>query len=252
LNARSVSDNGEYPNFCYIASNQASVFADFRSDSRYKRILEHLTPQQGFEILKHLEREGTPLLEPDLLDLISKNDFVGGPDVLIPVGEYQLSPGTLRYLNTANELRSHFRLDEISTIAEIGVGYGGQVRVLDALKIGLEYTLFDLQEVLGLASRYLNCFVMNGSYEVKTINQVSVKNVDLIISMYALSELPRFLQMAYYEKLLKHAKNGYMIINDCWHFDRLSRDEWRVLLNAKVLEELPSTAVDNYVLIWGT
>jgi hypothetical protein len=200
FSTRSISNNGEYLGFYFRASTQVEVFEKGRSAGTYKRILEHLTPQQGFEILKHLERKGTPFLESDLLDLISKNDFVGGPDVLIPVGECQLSPGTLRYLNTANELRSHFRLDEISTIAEIGVGYGGQVRILDALKIGLEYTLFDLQEVLGLASRYLNCFIMNGSYEVKTINQVSVKNVDLIISMYALSELPRFLQMAYNEK----------------------------------------------------
>lgn len=249
--ARSVSDDGQYPEFCARASIDSAVFARFRSDSGYQRILEHVTPAQGEELLSIMESAQSPFLTPDLLARVAENDVVGAPGSLKTVGDSRISPTTLRYLKVATDINTYFDLDTVHDVTEIGVGYGGQVRVLDVLGIGRQYRMLDLAPVLALASRYLECFVLTGSYELSTINQLGTARSDLVLSMYALSELPRPLQVRYYEKVLKHSRAGFLIMNDCWDFDRLSRDEWVDVLGAETRSEVPETGKGNYVLLWG-
>ena len=251
MGARSVSDDGEYPNFCARASLDPTVFSRFRSDPGYQRILEHLTPDQGAQLLNRMQATHPALLDPDVLAKVAENDTVGRPGSLMRVGSEVVSPTTLRYLKVATDIINNFDVDQIQSIAEIGVGYGGQVRVLDAVGIGTSYSMFDLAPVLSLATRYLECFVLRGSYRPTTLNQSEPLAPDLVLSMYALSELPRPLQMNYYEKVLKRARSGFMIMNDCWDFDRLTQQEWVEALNAEVRPEDPETGAGNYVLIWG-
>jgi hypothetical protein len=198
-----------------------------------------------------MREQNSHLLSAKVLEQAAKNDMVGNPPVVIPVESVNLSPTTLRYLKVASDIQRYFDLSSVETITEIGVGYGGQVRILDTVGIGSKYNLFDLSPVLMLASRYLDCFLLKGSYSTFTINQCSRKESDLVLSMYALSELPRALQLVYFDKILRHSTKGYLVMNDCWNFDRLSKDEWAKLLNADVLPEVPQTAPGNYVLLWG-
>ena len=249
--ARSVSDDGHYPEFCALASRDARTFDRFRSNPDYQEILEHVSPELAQLLVEEMVSDGSPYLAAPHLQTASQNDLVGGPPVFVSVRGVEMSPTTVRYLKVATDIAEHFDLAAIETIAEIGVGYAGQVRLLDGLGIGRRYELFDLAPVLSLAARYLDCYVLNGSVTTHTLNQVTKMPSDLVISMYALSELPRTLQMSYYVKVLKGAKAGLLVMNDCWDFDRLSRDEWSNLLGAKILAEKPLTAPDNYVLIWG-
>jgi hypothetical protein len=191
------------------------------------------------------------MLGEESLAAVELNDIVGGPPVICNIGGHRISPTTIRYLKIASDIQRMFDATSIDKIVEIGVGYGGQVRVLDALGIGTHYDLFDLPPVLALAARYLECFVLRGSYSIQTVNRVTESSASLVISMYALSELPRELQMVYYTKVLRHADAGFLVMNDCWDFDRLSRDEWVSILGATLLPEEPATAEGNYVLIWG-
>lgn len=248
---RSVSDDGVYPDFCRRASQDSRVFATFRSDDRYREILEHLSENQGYEILAQMKTDGGQFLNDESLSAVALNDRVGGPPVLSSVAGHMISPTTIRYLKIASDIERFFDLSKINSIAEIGVGYGGQIRVLDALGIGTHYALFDLPPVLDLASRYLECFVLRGSYSIQTLNTTHLLHPSLVISMYALSELPRELQMVYLTKVLRQASAGFLIMNDCWDFDRLTRDEWASKLGATILPEKPTTAEGNYVLIWG-
>ena len=68
------------------------------------------------------------------------------------VGGIAVSPTTLRYLKVANDLETLFSSLDGLRICEIGVGYGGQCRVLDAMFAVKSYTLVDLRPVLELAS----------------------------------------------------------------------------------------------------
>lgn len=248
---RSISDDGVYPEFCKLASQNSRVFASFRSDVRYRRILEHLTVEQAESLVAQMEKDGSQLLDIKVLERIALNDAVGEPPVKSWIRGVQISPTTLRYLKVASDIQRFFDVSTISTVTEIGVGYGGQIRVLDELKIGSEYKLFDLPPVLDLATRFLECFILNGSYSISTLNRTNSIRSSLVISMYALSELPRPLQLGYYEKILRHAKAGYLIMNGQWNLDQLSRDEWAELLSASIQFETPETARGNYVLVWG-
>jgi hypothetical protein len=249
--ARSVSDDGTYPEFCARASTDAGKFNRFRSDPKYQVILEHLTVEQGKQIFLHLESVGSPYLSLEHLTRVAENETVGKPPALLKVGQVELSPTTLRYLKVASDINTHFDITQIQSVAEIGVGYGGQIRVLDALGIGHSYVMFDLDPVLKLTARYLECFVLNGRYDLTTLNRAKSLEPDLVLSMYALSELPRPLQIKYLEKVLKRSKRGFLIMNDCWDFDRLSRDEWAEALQADIQPEVPETASGNYILLWG-
>lgn len=249
--ARSVSDDGSYPEFCARASQDSSTFLRFRSNAEYQRILEHLTVEQGQHLLARIAKVNSSYLHPDVLARVAENDSVGGPPLLMSVGDTLVSPTTLRYLKIAADISSYFSWADVSRVAEVGVGYGGQTRVLDAVGIGREYVLFDLAPVLELASRFLECFGLTGHYWTTTLNQTGVMECDLVLSMYALSELPRPLQSKYYEKVLQGAKGGYLVMNDCWDFDRFSRDEWAKMLNAEIRAEDPETGAGNYVLLWG-
>ena len=48
----SVSDNNQYPQFCYLASWNDEVFQTFRQSPIYQYVLEHVNPQHGAEYLK--------------------------------------------------------------------------------------------------------------------------------------------------------------------------------------------------------
>ena len=50
----SLSDNGRYPDFCWLAAHDSNVFKGFRTSAVYREILEHVTEQQGVEYLAAL------------------------------------------------------------------------------------------------------------------------------------------------------------------------------------------------------
>lgn len=112
--------------------------------------------------------------------------------------------------------------------------------------------------MLELAYKYLECYIFNNSYHLKTLNQYNGENqYELKISNYAFSELPSKLQIKYVEKIMVKSKKGYLTMNSgfknsAFKVDKLSIDELRKILpKFEIIEETPLTSLNNYILIWG-
>jgi len=80
----------------------------------------------------------------------------------------------------------------------------------------------------------------------------------LVISNYAFSELPLELQKIYIEKVIRKSKRGYLIMNSGMNNfsgrsdGKLHLAELRTLLPVfEILDEIPNTGPDNYVIVWG-
>ena len=108
-----------------------------------------------------------------------------------------------------------------------------------------------------LISRYLESFVLRGSYELRTLNQSSREDCDLVISNYAFSELPIHIQETYIDKVIGRTKKGYLTMNS--GRDHAKRNDSRMSMdailkcvpNAVVYDERPTTRHTNYIIVWG-
>jgi putative sugar O-methyltransferase len=254
---RSLSDDGSYVPFVIKAANNPAVFERFRSNPAYRRILEHVTESNGQKYLDRILVDNPGFI--DRIDDIKQNDFVGAPITYKYPKIGEISPTTLRYLKVASDLKKYFGPKIGSKIVEIGVGYGGQMLIIDKLFDVTEYHLYDLPPVLDLVSMYLESYLLNSSYKTVTINQNSGDDsYDLAISNYALSELPSKLQITYIRKILSRARRGYLTMNSgrtdsVFQGDKLLVEELRVLLPPfEIFEEAPLTGRSNYLVVWGT
>lgn len=253
---RSESEGGLYVAFVRRAVGSQKVFSSFKRHPSYQSILEHVSKADGEAYLRVIEMQS-----PDFMGMIEKfkeNDLIGNPISHVFPGVGRISPTTLRYMKVASDLKKYFGVDFGKKIIEVGVGYGGQMLVLDKVFSGLDYTLIDLPPVLDLTSRYLESHILNGSYSIKTLNQMAGNlSYDLVVSNYAFSELPPRLQEAYIKKIFSKSKRGYLTMNSGFESstfskNHLSIDELRRLLPSfEIMEELPLTAEGNYIIVWG-
>jgi putative sugar O-methyltransferase len=253
---RSESDDGLYVRFVERATREPALFSSFKQNRHYQRILEHLSRADGAAYLEIIKREA-----PDLVDNIEAfkiNDAIGNPTTYDYDRVGRVSPTTLRYIKVASDLRSLFGNLNGAKIAEIGVGYGGQMLVLDRMYTLAQYSMFDLAPVLTLVSKYLEAHVLNAAYRTRTLNQSDGSEAyDLVISNYAFSELPSLVQRKYIEKVMSKARRGYLTMNSgattsLFAKDHLLIEDLRGLLPPfELLEEHPLTAEGNFILVWG-
>jgi phospholipid N-methyltransferase len=105
---------------------------------------------------------------------------------------------------------------------------------------------------------YLESHILNFAYKTTTLNQHQGDvNYDLVISNYAFSELPSQLQIRYIEKILSRSKRGYLTMNT--GKTDASRDQNKLTLEDlrgylpefEVLNEVPLTSPNNYLIVWG-
>ncbi|HYE39176.1 MAG TPA: hypothetical protein VEB23_04545 [Ramlibacter sp.] len=253
---RSDSDNGTYIACVERATQNTRAFATFKRHPSYRTVLEHVSQLDGAHYLDCLRQQAPDLLER--IDDFKANDSVGHPIVYDYPGIGRISPTTLRYMKVAADLRHCFGDTPGSHIAEIGVGYGGQLLVLDRVCSFTEYDLFDLPPVLDLVERYLECHILNCGYRTCTINRHAGQGAyDLVISNYAFSELPEHLQRQYIRKVIGQARRGYLTMNSGRDGHggttrKLAMDQLRELLPPfEVFEETPCTAAGNYLILWG-
>lgn len=249
---RSESDNGEYVAAVSHAVNNYDAFVNFKKHPAYAGVLEHASYQQGAVCLEIVSKQSPQMLID--LQKYQENDLIGGSSPQeYPVGK--ISPSTLRYMKVASDIQVLF--GNVEKIAEIGIGYGGQMLVLDRAIKMKEYHLFDLQPVLRLAEKYLEHHILNSSYKTTTLNQHKGDvEYDLVISNYAYSELPIELQKMYIQKVLGKAKRGYLTMNSglpnsCFQ-NKLTLQELQALLpKFELFEENPNTFPNNYIIVWG-
>jgi hypothetical protein len=253
---RSISDDGSYVTAVKEAVSSYAAFTQFKRDPRYTAILEHASPQQGSECLQIVNSNSPHLISR--IDEFKENDIEGGAVTLNYEGIGEISPSTLRYLKVASDINTLFGADIGGNIAEVGIGYGGQFFINDKILNFREYHLFDLPPVLELASKYLECHILNSAYRTYTLNQHSGHvDYELAISNYAFSELPSKLQIKYLTKIFSKSKRGYLTMNSgtpnsAFKEDKLSLDELqRHLPKFEIIEEKPLTFPGNYIIVWG-
>jgi putative sugar O-methyltransferase len=247
----SISDNQTYPQACIQAANDYRAFNAFRRNPSYNEILEHVPESQGAEYLELLSRD------PDVLaamDRFKRNDDHGSPQTFEYPGIGAVSPTTLRYVKVLADIKAHFQTADDLNICEIGVGYGGQCRVINAFFKPRAYCLVDIQPALALAQRFLDNYILHSVLSYKTVNELEPLEYDLVISNYAFTELPRALQDVYLRKVILNSKKGYITYNEITpaEFRSYKADELTSAIpGSKILKEEPLTHPKNCVIVWG-
>lgn len=252
----SISDNIEYPEFCFSAANEEQVFDSFRANPIYKTILEHVDYYQGNAYLEIIINRPSFINVIGEIEKFQKNDDYGAP----ALHKYQqikspISPTTLRYLKVLSDLIDLYDLKNVKSIAEIGIGYGGQGRIIAQYMPLKQYDLIDLPEVLLLANKYLKQYAEYDKFNFHNGNELRLNGCwDLVISNYAFSELSKAVQKNYLEVVILNSKRGYITWNSLSYkcLDGYSKDELLAIIpGSKIISEDPLTSDDNCIIIWN-
>ncbi|MGR3177768.1 MAG: putative sugar O-methyltransferase [Candidatus Anammoxibacter sp.] len=250
----SASDKNSYTSVCLKAAEDETVFANFRRNRAYRLILGNDPYGIGKEHLNVILSQNPELIE--IFPKFRESDQFGNP-LVGDYGKYgKFSPTTLRYIKTLGDLKSLFGSLDGKNIIEIGGGYGGQCKIISDLFSFKSYTIVDLNPVLKLTRKYLDCFNVNNVHCLAPENLGTNENYDLVISNYAFTELTRETQQSYIEQILLRSTQGYIAMNDFFYsllFSRqYSREELlKTIKNSLLINEVPLTFPKNSTLIWN-
>ena len=257
----SITDDGSYPAFCQRAAKEDALFNHFRSHPLYKAVLEHTSYQFGKQYLDIICKNRQVNFDSQDWEDFSRNDLYGGAELSsfnISGKSFMISPSTVHYIKVLQDIFTLFDTDEIKTVAEIGVGYGGQCRLLTSRMNNLKtYTLIDLPEVLPLAEKYLKHFENREKLQfVDGTTDINLaETYDLAISNYAFSELVKNVQDHYLDKVLLKARYGYITWNELSHNKldgyRVEEIVERLPGRPEVIAEEPLTYEGNCIIVWG-
>ena len=193
----SDSQNTSYEKTLHAIVKSNRLFRKFRRIKSYKFIVETVTYDQGKLYKERIEELAS--LKVGVIEAAKANDKIGSPLAFRYPHFGKISPTTLRYLSVASEIHELFPHLYQPSIAEIGVGYGGQASILyDSLPFK-KYTMFDLPDALRLSYKFLDLLNKSKNIELDDLRSTRAKKWDLVISNYAFSELPRSLQITYVE-----------------------------------------------------
>lgn len=251
----SLSDtkDGLYPNFCQQAVQDDSIFAYFRTNPIYTTILEHVDMKLGQQYLNVI-LESRHFHQEHFQDF-QRNDWVGGASIAYYKEVGYFCPSTLRYIKVLSDLITSFSNLNGKKICEIGVGYGGQARILCSFFKDIQsYTFVDLDSVLRLSQKYLSHFDdITTALHFTPMENLQSQNYDIVISNYAFSELCKNIQDIYINKIIKNATHGYITYNDIAEkgFNYPLQDYANVMQkNIQIREETPNSHPFNKIIIW--
>lgn len=255
-----AGDGRRYFDAVWEAVTKAQAQSDFRANPDYRTILEHVPEEEGRACFDMLDDASIKAL----LGASERADRIGGAQ-LFDFGGRMLSPTTVRYAKVLQDLTRIFpAFQRFDSVAEIGIGYGGQARVVSdyltstggALKT---YDLIDILPVTLLSQNYLDNFRLRFACRFMTKSQIPRDGAwDLAVSNYAFSEFDRELQTEYLENVLLRSRCGYLTMNtgmngfNPWNADSYVAEELLTLLpNSAILAEQPQTGPSNYILVFG-
>ncbi len=107
----SVTDNVEYPSFCYLAYRDEETFANFRMNPLYRFIVEGASYEQGIGYLKVILNKYDFKITNEQWKNILINDSIGNPTIYsyeIPKAILNVSPITLRYTKVYCDIANLF------------------------------------------------------------------------------------------------------------------------------------------------
>lgn len=248
----SLSDEPEYLSAVNLALQNPEIWSKFRRIREYQDVLEHVDFRQG---LKY--REVILATDPNWLDGFNKLNtlsLIGHPPTYSYKGIGIISPTILRYSKVSLDIKLLFGDISQFSIAEIGVGFGGQAAVLNKLMNANNFTFYDLPEVLRLATKFLREADIEISPKESDGRTPSSGKFDLVISNYAFSELSGSLQQSYLENVILRSERGYITWNDLATrgLGGFTLDELLTKIpGASLMDEIPLTAPNNAIVIWG-
>lgn len=242
-----------YPSFCRRASRNETVFAGFKRDPVYTKVLEHVTCEQGELYLRRFTEQSAGL--EGALQRFRENDRLGGPNTC-DYGSYgRFSPTTLRYAKVLSDLLALFGSLDGMRIVEIGGGYGGQCFITSLVARPGSYTLIDLDSVLNLQETYLRRL---GVHDVRYVSYDRLPRhdeYDLIVSNYAFSECTRTTQENYVNRVLQRSARGYLTYNwlsPDWAGAAFSREELLAAIpGSRFTLPVPQLIPEEELWLWG-
>lgn len=197
----------------FVRDNE--LFNNFKQDSRYTAVLEHVSKEESELYISEMKLR--TIVTDDVLESVKENDKYGSPTLVDYEQFGKVSPSTIRYLKNSLDIVNQFGQDfSGGNILEIGGGYGGLCKVLSSFVEFDNYYLVDLPEASRFSKKYLDHFdsIKNKITYMNTDNISPVDNLDLVISNYAFSECTRKFQKIYYDSFIKNAKRFYMVYNN--------------------------------------
>ena len=207
----------------------------FKSDTKYRSILEHVSYELGQKYLDLILSEFDDTGHDDIFEFITINDRYGSPqryEYVIPlspnnsnnnndVQRIVSSPTTLRYIYHALVILRHYSNTQCENMVEVGCGYGGLCLAIQYfskiknIKIN-NYNLIDLPEVGNLIAAYL-ALNMGNTYSNLNITSAytygkEISNTKLFfISNYCYTELDVTHNTMYSKILLPTTDHGFII-----------------------------------------
>lgn len=230
----------KWKSICKDCVTDPLVFSNFRKNEEVCSIVDGTSYDMSLECLPYIIGK---LTDSELM-ILSEQDKLGNPiTYYYPQLGFYFSPTTIRYIKIALDIKNNFGL--LGDIVEIGVGYGGQCRVLCTLLNVKSYTLIDFPEVLDLATLYLKQF---GITQIKSIPSGEKVNklFGLCISNYAYSEMREDHRTFYDTEIVQRSENGYMLCN----YDVLNRLK-QLQPKGIVLPEIPYTDSVCFLYQWN-
>lgn len=100
----------------------------------------------------------------------------------------------------------------VSTIHEIGAGYGRLAHVITMCHPNLTYRIYDIEPSLSLSTHYLSYILPSIRFEFNTPDKLC-KDCDILIAMDCLHEMTKEQVHKYFKYAHKHAKFFYYT---CW------------------------------------
>jgi hypothetical protein len=161
-----------------------------------------------------LDNHGNKLLK-EKLPLLKRNDIYGDP-VILNYGEYgDVCPFTFLYTLQGLNAINKFKTNKFNKIVEIGTGYGALCIVMDSLCEYNEYVIIDLPDVVELNRKYLKNFpeIYKKVTFIPCNELTEILDVDLFLSIAAISECNTQTQLEYFNKVIKNSNFAYLGYN---------------------------------------
>jgi len=230
-----------YNQLCEAAVKDEAVFANFRQDPTCITVVDTSWKEVGDTCIDVIIDN-----EIDLFDKFITSDSIGNPVVFHydKIG-LKFSPNTLRYGKILAELIEHFGDLNKANIIEVGVGYGGQCKIIHDAFHPKSYTLLDYPEVLRLSKKYLAHFGVE--VVLRDIMDGTKGKYNLFISNYAFSEIEKCWQIFYCQHIIRYVPRGFMVCNILTEREIINLMDKK---NYHIIPEYPQTGLNNFVYIW--
>ncbi len=204
----------DYVNSCKEFVADDLKFKNFKRDSRYKFMLEHV--DKGESDLFISEMKNSNSLTENQLKEFRENDLYGNSELQQYDFFGTMSPSTIRYIKNTLDIFDFVGNKNVKNIVEIGGGYGGLCKTMNVMFDYDSYTLIDLYEVNELSKKYIDQFpkLDKKVSQLPFDNFGEIENIDLVISNYAFSECSYNSQTKYYNDVILNSKYFYMVYNN--------------------------------------